>query len=69
MARQPMGTLVKPGLTFGWVVKWKSGLNFVGIPANDVISTFVHLHTEHLRSELRNDNDKHDAMDAWGFQG
>lgn len=42
MVRRPMGTLVKPGLTFGWVVKWKSGLNFVGIPVNDVISTFTY---------------------------
>lgn len=60
MAGWPMGTLVKPELTFGWVVKWKSGLNFVGIPVNDVISTFVHLYIEYLRSELRGDNEDKD---------
>lgn len=65
MARRPMGTIVKPGLTFGWVVKWKSGLNFVGIPVNDVISTFVHLYTKYLRSELKGDNDKRDAIKTW----
>lgn len=64
MARRPMGTLVKPELTFGWVVKWKSGLNFVGIPVNDIISTFVHSYTEYLRSELGGDNDKRDAKGA-----
>jgi len=46
MARRPIEMLVKPGLTFGWVVKWKSDLNFVEILVNDVISTLVHLHIE-----------------------
>ena len=59
MARKPMGTLVKPGLTFGWVVKWKNGLNFVGIPVNDVVSTLVFL--IHQILVLRDDNDQRNA--------
>lgn len=53
MARRPMETLVKPELTFGWVVKWKSSLNFVRILVNDVISTFVTYTSNTLTHLLR----------------